>query len=137
DTETVTINGPVTGNTSIPISAPTLTHSATSTIIVADLSHNAIVRSSATTIVSAGGNSAYIKNLVSNTTSFSLNYGEFAYLGGAASPKDGINFASAKGSISSSTIRNGSIGVDLNASPNNRIASNNFYSNGIAINVSP
>src|SRR5262249_6426161 len=81
DTEAVTIvTGGISGNT-ISNYTPGLgqLHVASSTV-VGVISHNVVVRASGTLIPASGGpntakNSAYIRNLVQNTTSFSLTYG--------------------------------------------------------------
>jgi hypothetical protein len=85
---------------------------ATSPIIVANLTRNTLVRSSSTYSQSR---QAYIRNLVQNTTSFALAHGEFAYLGLDAASKYGITFdgSGVKGAISSSTIRDGHNGLRL------------------------
>ena len=69
-------------------------HISTHTLVVTDLTQNVLVRSSGTDVgVSDAGNSAYIENLAQNTTSFNLNYGQFAYLGGTTAGEYGISFA--------------------------------------------
>jgi len=82
-------------------------------------------------VATAGGNSSYILNLAQNTTSFALANGEFAYFGADAFPKYGITFNGVltKGSISSSTVRNGYRGIHLYASSHNILTGNNIYSN--------
>src|SRR5207253_10873316 len=79
DTETVTITSQPSGN-SFNITSPVLTHYSSNTVRVGLLTHNVVVRSSGTATAS---NTAYLENLAKNSTSFSLNYGEFAYLGAA------------------------------------------------------
>src|SRR5207302_2634155 len=70
-----------------------------------------------------------LENLAKNSTSFSLNYGEFAYLGAATVGKEGIDLETSSGTISSSTIRNGYSGVYLNGSGGNTLTANNVYAN--------
>ncbi|MDO8805385.1 MAG: NosD domain-containing protein, partial [Elusimicrobiota bacterium] len=104
-------------------------------ILVANLTRNVLVRSSGTDVAA---NSAYISNLAQNATSFSLTHGEFAYLGANAAGKYGITFDGAltKGSISSSTARNGYAGIYFNNSSSNTLTGNNLYSNsGYGINL--
>lgn len=104
-------------------------HYSSWTIQVANLSRNVVVRSSGTAV---NANTAYIHNLATSATSFSLMYGEFAYLGADTGGRDGIYFdaASAKGFISSSTIRNGYVGVSLlNGSNGNTFSRNVLYAN--------
>ncbi|MDO8805082.1 MAG: NosD domain-containing protein, partial [Elusimicrobiota bacterium] len=102
--------------------------SSTSPIIVGNLTRNVLVRSSGT----VAANSAYILNLAQNATSFSLAQGEFAYLGNSTARKYGITFDGAltKGSISSSTVRNGGYcGITLNPSSSLiTLTGNNIYS---------
>ena len=128
DTETVTINGTVSGN-NVPITHPTLTHSAANTIYISNLSRNVLIESSGTVVSGGGGNSAYIRNLVQNTTNFNVNYGEFAYLGTPASGEYGITFdgTGVTGSISSSTIRNGYNGIYLNKAVNSTFTADLVY----------
>ncbi|MDO8805380.1 MAG: NosD domain-containing protein [Elusimicrobiota bacterium] len=104
------------------------TLSSTSPIIIANLTRNVLVRSSGT---ATGSNTAYIQNLAQNATSFSLTYGEFAYLGASLASTYGITFDGAltRGLISSSTVRNGYIGIFLNSSSSNTFIGNNSYSN--------
>ncbi|MFH1723593.1 MAG: right-handed parallel beta-helix repeat-containing protein, partial [Elusimicrobiota bacterium] len=99
----------------------------TSPIVVANLTRNVLVRSSGT---DTSGNTAYIRNLARNATSFSLEHGEFAYLGANSTSKYGITFdgAGTRGSISSSTVRNGRYGVFLNGTSDNTLTANNLYS---------
>ncbi len=105
-------------------------HYATSTIRVCNLTHNALIRSSGT---DAGSNAAYIRNLAQNTTSFDVSYGEFAHLGFTANVQSGIVFESqARGSISSSTIRNGYIGIYLAGAQNISLTYNRIYYNATA-----
>ncbi|MCX5786277.1 MAG: fibronectin type III domain-containing protein [Elusimicrobia bacterium] len=108
------------------------TLSSTSPIIVGNLTRNVLVQSSGTDVNS---NSAYIRNLAQNATSFSLTLGEFAYLGTNAAGKYGITFNDSltHGSISSSTVRNGYDGIFLNASSTNILTGNNLYANSIGI----
>jgi len=94
-------------------------------IIVANLTRNVLVRSSGT---DTANNSAYILNLARNTTSFDLAYGEFAYLGTSADGKHGIEFYPwVHGSLSSSTVRNGSHGLVLNEYSSGTFARNTLY----------
>ena len=137
DADTVTINGAVSGN-SVPITNPAMTHSAAAAIVVANLTHNVVVRSSGTAVPAYGGsstgeNSAYIENLVTNTTSFNVNYGDFQYLGANQQGQFGVDFESAKGSISSSTFRYGYDGIYFSGSSNNNALSSNVaYDNNFA-----
>src|SRR5439155_16632190 len=91
DTEAVTISG-ISGNT-FTITPVGLTHYSTNTVRVNSLTRNVLVRSSGT-VTGSGGNSAYVQNLIRNTTSFNVNYGEFAYLGESTGQtgKYGITF---------------------------------------------
>lgn len=115
---------------------------AASPIIVADLSRNVLVRSSGTFVDGAGGNSAYIRDLAQNATSFALAHGEFAYLGANLAGKYGITFDGAltRGVVSSATVRNGYRGMLLAESSNNILTANNVYSNssdGISLQFAP
>src|SRR5439155_5216874 len=105
----------------------------TNTVLVNAITHNVVVQSSGTDV---NANTAYIWNLAQSATSFALAYGEFAFIGSGQSYPDGIVFqASSAGSVSSSTIRNGYIGIDL-ASNYVSIQNNNVYANthsGISI----
>ena len=127
DTEPVTISG-ISGNT-FNITPVTLTHSAANTIYISNLSRNVLIESSGTVVSGGGGNSAYIRNLVQNTTNFNVNYGEFAYLGTPASGEYGITFdgTGVTGSISSSTIRNGYNGIYLNKAVNSTFTADLVY----------
>jgi len=124
-TEKKTITG-IAGNVITVDSAFTQLHYASSTIDVMDLTRNVVVRSSGT---STSSNSAYIRNLVQNSTSFALTYGEFAYLGANALHKYGVAFdgLGTRGSISSSTLHDGFDGIYLNQSSNNTFAYNAIY----------
>jgi len=101
-------------------------HVATYGVVVANLTHNVVVRSSGT---NTGTNTAYIENLAKNATSFNLTYGDFQYLGANVAKEYGIDFESAKGSISSSTVRNGYVGINTNTSNNTLLTWNNLYAN--------
>ncbi|MCH7674066.1 right-handed parallel beta-helix repeat-containing protein, partial [candidate division KSB1 bacterium] len=81
------------------------------------------------TDTSASGNTAYIQNLARNTTSFSLVYGEFAHLGWSQNGQFGITFdgLNVRGEISSSTVRNGYRGIDLDGADSNSFTSNLVY----------
>jgi parallel beta-helix repeat protein len=122
----------VAGNNVTISAAAAAYHYSTGTIRVADLTSNVLVRSSGTVVQAAGGNSAYIQNLAQYTTSFSLLYGEFAYLGANLASKQGITFdgAGVLGVISSSTIREGYNGIYLNAAGDNTLSGNLVYNNG-------
>src|SRR5205823_350398 len=86
----------------------TVAHSTTTQVIVADLSHNVVVRSSGTDTTA---NTAFLTNLVANATSFSASYGEFAYIGANAANKYGVYFdVNNSGSISSSSVHHGFVG---------------------------
>ncbi|MFH1725254.1 MAG: fibronectin type III domain-containing protein, partial [Elusimicrobiota bacterium] len=105
-------------------------HYGTATIDIADLTRNVLVRSSGT---DTGSDTAYIRNLATNATSFNLSYGEFAYLGNNAALKYGIAFGGgARGQVSSSTVRNGYTGIYMFQSDGNTLASNTLYSNTYA-----
>lgn len=109
-----------------------------SPIMIGNLTRNVLVRSSGTDV---NANSAYIQNLARNATSFALTYGEFAHLGVNVAGKFGITFdgAMTKGSVSSSTVRDGSTGIYLNASSGIGLTGNNAYSNfnnGVSLNGS-
>ena len=137
-TETVTIVAPIfPGDINF---TPALTMSYYPLFVVANLTHNVVVRSSGTDVGSTGdaGNTAYIANLVTNTTSFNLNYGDFRYLGnnsngGNCAALDnhdcGISFVpyNTSGSISSSTIRNGWDGIMLDVAVNSTLNGNNIF----------
>ena len=99
-------------------------------IIVGNLTRNVLVRSSGTVVDNVEGNTAYILNLAQNTTSFTLTYGEFAYLGSVWASKYSITFNElSHGSISSSTMRNGGFGVLFYFSSTNTLTGNNIYAN--------
>ena len=99
-------------------------------VIVANLTRNVLVRSSGTVVDGAMGNSAYIKNLARNTTSFAVSYGEFAYLGDMMGFKYSLAFDSlSRGEISSSTLRDSSYGLYLYNSSGNTFYRNNFHAN--------
>src|SRR5262249_42855793 len=111
ETEKRTITG-IAANVITVDSAFTKFHYSTDTVQVANLSRNVLVRSTGTAVAS---NTSYIRNLVRNTTSFAMTYGEFAYLGAWVAGNcpgtgtcgimfDGTNIT---GSISSSTIHDG------------------------------
>jgi hypothetical protein len=84
---------------------------------VGNLSRNVLIRSSGAVV---GTDTAYIRNLATNTTSFDLRHGEFAYLGANTSPRYGITFDgdNARGFIPSSTTHRGYRTVWLNADAN-------------------
>ena len=106
------------------------THLAATPAVVSDLSRNVLIESSGTTITV---NSAYLRNLVGNTSSFNVNYGEFAYLGKSScgTADCGVSFdgASVLGSLSSSTFHNGNMGIFLNGSSNITLTGNVMYGN--------
>ena len=78
DTEAVTLNA-ISGNTITSFSPSlALTHYTTTTIRIADLSHNVLVRSSGT---NTSTNTAFILNIVQNTTSINENNAEIDYEG--------------------------------------------------------
>ncbi len=129
-------------------------HYSTAGVIVANLTRNALIRSSGTVVDGAGGNSSYLRNLVQNATSFSLAYAELAFLGANAAGKYGVDLdgAGVQASLSSCTLREGyrglyalgastntftgnlfyrnaDIGIYLDGSFNNSFASNHSYSN--------
>src|SRR5207237_259824 len=65
DTEAVTITSVDTAGGNVSFSPPlTVTHYSSTPVVVADLSHNAVVRSSGT---NTSSNTGYIKNLAKNT----------------------------------------------------------------------
>ena len=131
DTETVTITSVPSGN-SFSITSPLTTHYSTNTIRVNVLTHNVVVRSSSTAVIPDTGSttSSYMQNLAKSATSFSLTYGEFAYLGvNNIAGVDGIDFINASGSISSCTFRNSYLPVYLRNSSNNTLSYNTFYNN--------
>ena len=149
DTETVTINGTVSGN-SVPITHPTLTHSAAVPIVVADLTHNVVVRSSGTDFgtVSDPGNTAYIRSLAAGANSLTVSYGAFAYLGNNSNGSDcptnrdcGFTFdgasggASVTGSVSSSTVRDSFAGLFIDGATNVALTANVGYRNAGSIIV--
>ena len=106
-------------------------HYGTWTIRVANLTRNIMVRSSSTY---TEDKQAYIRNLATNTTSFSLNYGEFAHLGVNAAGKHGIHLGDyTKGHISSCTMRSGYAGIYLLRSSSNTIYANNLYANAFGL----
>ncbi|MFH1724222.1 MAG: NosD domain-containing protein, partial [Elusimicrobiota bacterium] len=109
-------------------------HYGTATIDIANLTRNVLVRSSGT---DTGGDTAYIRNLATNATSFNLSYGEFAYLGADISPAFGIAFigASVRGSISRSTIREGYVGLHLDGTGVNDFTLNLIYKNAHGIRL--
>lgn len=133
DYEAVTILG-ISGNT-ISNYSPGLSfkHYSTSTVRVNDLSRNVVVKSSGTSLAT---NSAYLLNLVQNTTSFNVNYGEFVGLGSNVNQGLGIDFESAAGSISSSTARSGFYGIYLNNTSNVTLTANNVYGDQVGIYLS-
>ncbi|MBI4052399.1 MAG: right-handed parallel beta-helix repeat-containing protein, partial [Elusimicrobia bacterium] len=106
-------------------------HYATSTIRVANLTRNVVVRSAGTDV---NTNTAYIQNLTQHTTGFVLTYGEFAYL------NNGIYLGSgSRATISSCTIHDGNIGIYSNSASNNSFTHNLVYRNtsiGINLNTS-
>ena len=113
DTEAVTINTLSAGSIGFGTGQTLGQAHSSATAIVGNLSRNVVVRSSGT---NTSLNTAYIDNLASAATSFSLNYGEFAYLGAttggnqSAIKFDGGNIsisASGVGSLSSCTVHNG------------------------------
>ncbi|PCI36618.1 MAG: hypothetical protein COB53_08925, partial [Elusimicrobia bacterium] len=118
----------------------TRTLSDTTPILIANLTRNVLVRSSGTD-TSASGDTAYISNLAQNATSFSLVYGEFAHIGANTASKFAVTFegAGTRGSISSSTVRDGYHGIHFNASSGNTLDFNTVYANasrGIYLEVS-
>ena len=128
DTETVSITSVPSGN-SFGITSPSFTHFSTNTIRVTVLSHNVVVRSSSTDTSDASTTSSYIQTLTKNTTSFSLTYGEFAYLGTNIIGQQGIDFENATGIVSSCTVRNGHSGVYLRNSSNITVSNNTLEGN--------
>ena len=125
DTEAVTIATLPGGNHVTVNGTLGQVHVATYPVVVANLTRTVVVRSSGTTTATK----SWIKNLATNVTSFNVNYGDFQYLGQNSATKYGIDFESAKGSISSSTIPGMDIGELIsNSSPNNILAANNVYS---------
>jgi|CXWL01.1.fsa_nt_gi predicted metal-binding protein len=100
----------------------------TTPIIVGNLTRNVLIRSSGTVVVNPNGTAAYFSNLAQYTTSFLLRYGEVAYLADDGVDINGLTFGtSARGSISSSTIRHSARGLWLNGSSGSTIAYNNLW----------
>ncbi|MFC1679175.1 FG-GAP-like repeat-containing protein, partial [Elusimicrobiota bacterium] len=101
---------------------------ATSTgpVAIMNLTRNVLVRS-------AGENpfadSAHVRNYVTNPGDFDVRYGELAYFGRSSVNEYGITFfgSDARGSISSSTIRNGMWGLYLVSAKDNTFSNNVFY----------
>lgn len=133
DTEVVTIQS-LTGSALTVSPALTLTHSTPT--VVADLSRNVVVRSSGT---NTSANTAWIESLASNTTSFNVNYGEFDYIGAngySGAYQGSLSFTQGgglqpTGSISSSTVRGGYIGISIlgGGSTNVTLTSNLVFNN--------
>ncbi|MFH2203946.1 MAG: right-handed parallel beta-helix repeat-containing protein [Elusimicrobiota bacterium] len=99
----------------------------TKPVIAANISRNVIIRSSGTDTTA---NSAYVESLVSNTTSFSVFYGEFAYLGAEGDPTWGIKLQNgSQAQISSSSIRNCRYGLYANNVDNLTFTDNVAYGN--------
>jgi parallel beta-helix repeat protein len=128
DSEPVSITAIAGSNVSFT-PALTLSHPlANGPVIVANVTRSAVIRSSATT---TGSNTATFKSLIQNTTSFSVTFGEFAYLGTAATPGvllDG-SAGNAMGTISSSTVHDGFYGFKLSAASGNVLNSNVAFRN--------
>jgi len=133
DTEAVTITAISGGSISF---APIVgqAHASSVPVIVSNLSRNAVVRSSGSSL----SNSAYVEDLVTNATSFALMFGEFNTLGRNASCSFdcGVTLygtsGEVKASISSSTFRNGYEGVYAYQASSNSFVSNIFYKNADA-----
>ena len=89
DADSATINNSYAGGNPIPFTPGLATnHYSSSTIRVIDLTRNVLIRSSGTDVTA---NSAYVENLVQNTTSFNVNYTAFAYLGNSAAAWPGFD----------------------------------------------
>ncbi len=113
------------------------THQQADGIRVANLTRNAVVRSSGT---NAASNTAYIQNYTTTAADFQVAHTEFAYIGASGSSHlNGIVFVNTdtKGSISSSTFHNGYRGIRSYSENNETIFSHNVIcqnvSNGMMI----
>jgi parallel beta-helix repeat protein len=93
---------------------------------VVNLTRNVVIRSSGTDTTK---NTAYVRNLVTNTADFSINYGEFFGLGTNASGKYGITFdgGSVRGEISSSSVRSNYNSLRVNAADDVTFKNNVFF----------
>ncbi|MBI4057106.1 MAG: right-handed parallel beta-helix repeat-containing protein [Elusimicrobia bacterium] len=113
-------------------------HITLSTMVVANLTRNVVIRSSGTDIYS---DTSYIRNLTQSTPGFNLAYGEFAFLGADVPGKYGITWdgTEVRGSVSNCTIRDGNYGIYVEGASGNTLSQNllilNFY-DGIYLNNS-
>ncbi|MFC1679203.1 FG-GAP-like repeat-containing protein, partial [Elusimicrobiota bacterium] len=87
----------------------------TSPIVVANITHNVVVRSSGIVVNGSMGNSAYVRSETNDAGAFSAKYTEFAYLGANASGKFGVlaDSIDAVMEISSSALHDGYRGIAL------------------------
>ncbi|MBI4370546.1 MAG: right-handed parallel beta-helix repeat-containing protein [Elusimicrobia bacterium] len=127
-TETITIGSIDAANGIVsPASALSYYHYSTNTIVVANLTRNASIKASVL-------NTAFLKSLAVNTSSFYINFGEFGNLGLDASGADskyGVSLASAgtTGVIQNSSFHDGWYGLALNGSTQTLVAANVFAGN--------
>ena len=128
DTETVTITQVNTNDIHFSPNT-TVAHSTTMQVVVANLTRSVVVRSSGTNTVT---NTAYLENLVANTTSFNVNY-IYPGANSCTAANCGISFDTTDaghavlGSISSSTVRYGNAGIS--GGRYNTFTANNIYAN--------
>jgi parallel beta-helix repeat protein len=107
----------------------TTNHYSSWTITVANLTRNVLIRSVGTNTAT---NTAYLQNnITAAAADFNVNWGEFAYLGANVANKVGIEFngGSVLGSISSSTVRSGYLGIYLDQTDNVSLQGNIIYKN--------
>lgn len=105
-------------------------HYSTGPLIVSNLTRNVLVRSSGG-VAGPGGDSSYIRSLVENSTSFSLVYGEFAYLGADLPGRHGVTLdgSGTKAEISSCSFRSNYAGIVSSGALANTFSLNVFHSN--------
>jgi parallel beta-helix repeat protein len=129
-----TISGgdPVTIQWNIAQGSLNYDHSASSGVVVANLTRNVLVRSLGTTLQGSSRNSAYIENLSKSANGFVASYGEFSYLGSELSDEwSGISIfgTGTLGTLSNCSIHDGIAGIYVSGS--GTFTNNVSYKNSI------
>ncbi|HBL16553.1 MAG TPA: hypothetical protein DD417_07305, partial [Elusimicrobia bacterium] len=100
---------------------------------IANLTRNVLIRSSGTVLDPAAGDTAFLRNEAGTPGAFRLKQTELAYLGTGNTDQEGVVFTgAARGSISSSTVRNGYSGIENGSTGANEFTNNMVYANTLS-----